>query len=67
MDKIVHISENDRSTPGQEHVAWDETFDAIRKTNWDGWMVVEAFDVAANCCSHKNMTENALNRGATCQ
>ena len=44
--KIVHISENDRSTPGQGHVAWDETFDAIRKTNWDGWMVVEAFGLA---------------------
>ena len=44
--KIVHISENDRSTPGQGHVAWDETFDAIKKTNWDGWMVVEAFGLA---------------------
>ena len=44
--RLVHISENDRSTPGQGHVAWNETFDAIKKTNWDGWMVVEAFGLA---------------------
>ena len=44
--KLVHISENDRSTPGQGHVAWDETFDAIRANDWDGWMVVEAFGLA---------------------
>jgi D-psicose/D-tagatose/L-ribulose 3-epimerase len=44
--KLVHISENDRSTPGQGHVAWDETFDAIRAADWDGWMVVEAFGLA---------------------
>ena len=25
----VHISENDRSTPGQGHVAWKETFDTL--------------------------------------
>ena len=44
--KLVHISENDRSTPGQGHVAWDQTFDAIRANDWDGWMVVEAFGLA---------------------
>ena len=44
--KLVHISENDRSTPGQGHVAWDETFDAIRANDWDGWLVVEAFGLA---------------------
>ena len=44
--KLVHISENDRSTPGQGHVAWDQTFDAIRAADWDGWMVVEAFGLA---------------------
>ncbi len=40
------VRARDRSTPGQGHVAWDETFDAIKKTNWDGWMVVEAFGLA---------------------
>jgi len=44
--RLVHISENDRSTPGQGHVAWDETFDALHAAGWEGWMVVEAFGLA---------------------
>ena len=39
----VHLSENDRSTPGAGQVAWDETFNAIREIGYDGWVVVEAF------------------------
>lgn len=39
----VHISENDRGTPGTGQVAWDATFRAIRKTGYDGWLVIEAF------------------------
>jgi D-psicose/D-tagatose/L-ribulose 3-epimerase len=42
----VHISENDRSTPGRGAVRWQETFDAFRETRYDGWMVVEAFGLA---------------------
>jgi D-psicose/D-tagatose/L-ribulose 3-epimerase len=42
----VHISENDRSTPGQGHVAWKETFDTLNEVGYDGWMVVEAFGLA---------------------
>jgi D-psicose/D-tagatose/L-ribulose 3-epimerase len=42
----VHISENDRSTPGEGQIAWDETFDALSKSGYDGWMVVEAFGLA---------------------
>jgi D-psicose/D-tagatose/L-ribulose 3-epimerase len=42
----VHISENDRSTPGQGHVAWKETFDTLAAVGYDGWMVVEAFGLA---------------------
>jgi D-psicose/D-tagatose/L-ribulose 3-epimerase len=42
----VHISENDRSTPGQGHVAWRETFDTLAAVGYDGWMVVEAFGLA---------------------
>ena len=42
----VHISENDRSTPGQGHVPWAETFDALKSTGYDGWMVLEAFGLA---------------------
>jgi D-psicose/D-tagatose/L-ribulose 3-epimerase len=39
----VHISENDRGTPGTGHVAWDETFAALKKVGYDGWLVIEAF------------------------
>jgi D-psicose/D-tagatose/L-ribulose 3-epimerase len=42
----VHISENDRSTPGQGHVPWKETFDTLHEVGYDGWMVVEAFGLA---------------------
>ena len=39
----VHISENDRSTPGEGHVPWPETFAAVRASGYDGWLTVEAF------------------------
>ena len=39
----VHISENDRGTPGKGHVPWDETFKALRKARYDGWFTIEAF------------------------
>jgi len=42
----VHISENDRSTPGEGQVAWDETFATLKETKYDGWMVIEAFGLA---------------------
>lgn len=42
----VHISENDRSTPGKGNVRWAENFDALRQINYNGWMVVEAFGLA---------------------
>jgi D-psicose/D-tagatose/L-ribulose 3-epimerase len=39
----VHISENDRGTPGTGMVHWDETFQALKDVKYDGWMVIEAF------------------------
>jgi len=39
----VHISENDRGTPGSGHVNWRDTFSMLRKINYDNWMVIEAF------------------------
>ena len=42
----VHISENDRSTPGEGHVDWDTTFKTLKELKYDGWMVVEAFGLA---------------------
>ena len=42
----VHISENDRSTPGEGHVHWEETFQTLKETGYDGWMTIEAFGLA---------------------
>jgi D-psicose/D-tagatose/L-ribulose 3-epimerase len=42
----VHISENDRSTPGLGHVRWAETFDTLREIGYDGWLMIEAFGLA---------------------
>lgn len=39
----VHISENDRGTPGTGLVHWDETFRALRNARYDRWLVIEAF------------------------
>ena len=42
----VHISENDRSTPGEGGVNWDESFAALKQVNYDGWLMIEAFGLA---------------------
>lgn len=42
----VHISENDRSTPGAGLVNWRETFQTLKETGYDGWLTVEAFGQA---------------------
>ena len=42
----VHISENDRSTPGAGNVRWDENFDTLKEVGFDGFMVIEAFGLA---------------------
>lgn len=39
----VHISENDRGTPGDGLVHWDETFSALAKIKYKGWLTIEAF------------------------
>lgn len=47
-DKLIHIhiSENDRSTPGQGNVNWEKNFTGIGKIGYDGWMVIEAFGLS---------------------
>lgn len=42
----VHISENDRSTPGEGHVDWKTTFQTLKELKYDGWLMVEAFGLA---------------------
>lgn len=39
----VHISENDRGTPGQGHAPLRDTITALRRLNYDGWLTIEAF------------------------
>ncbi len=39
----VHISENDRGTPGKGHVPWPETYAALKRTGYDGWLTIESF------------------------
>ena len=43
---LVHISENDRSTPGTGNVDLDTNFNTLKEVGYDGWMVVEAFGLA---------------------
>lgn len=39
----VHISENDRSTPGSGNVRWEETFRALQEIGYDDLLVIESF------------------------
>ena len=39
----VHLSENDRGTPGSGHIDFLEALTALRKVKYDGWMMIEAF------------------------
>lgn len=39
----VHISENDRGTPGKGHVPWEEVFSTLASKSYDGWFTIEAF------------------------
>jgi D-psicose/D-tagatose/L-ribulose 3-epimerase len=39
----VHISENDRGTPGSGHIQWTENFSALADIRYEGWMTIEAF------------------------
>lgn len=39
----VHISENDRGTPGDGHIPWDETFSTLAAIKYGDWLTIEAF------------------------
>jgi D-psicose/D-tagatose/L-ribulose 3-epimerase len=39
----VHVSENDRGTPGRGHVPWSDIYPALKKAKYDGWLTIEAF------------------------
>jgi len=40
----VHISENDRGTPGRGHIDFDEVFKALAKVKFKGTIAIEAFN-----------------------
>lgn len=42
----VHISENDRSTPGEGHVDFETTFKTLKEVGYEGWLTIEAFGLA---------------------
>lgn len=42
----VHISENDRSTPGAGNIQWERNFQGLANIGYDGWMVIEAFGLS---------------------
>lgn len=39
----VHISENDRGTPGDGHIPWDDVFAAFSDINYSKWLTIESF------------------------
>ncbi len=39
----VHVSENDRGTPGTGQVHWSEFFRGLKETTYDGYLTIEAF------------------------
>ncbi len=55
-----HISENDRSTPGEGHIPFAASLAALKATGYDGWLTVEAFgralpEIAAATCIWRDM------------
>lgn len=42
----VHISENDRGTPGKGQINWQEVFTTLKEINYNGWVTIEAFSRA---------------------
>ena len=39
----VHVSENDRGTPGRGHIDFPAAFRALKRSGYDGWITIEAF------------------------
>jgi len=42
----VHVSENDRGVPGSGQVNWTDTFAALKRVGYDGWLTIEPFSRA---------------------
>ena len=62
----VHLSENDRGTPGTGQVHWKETFAALQKIEYDRWLTIEAFgralpELAAATRVWRDLFDNPMN------
>jgi D-psicose/D-tagatose/L-ribulose 3-epimerase len=44
--KHFHACENDRGTPGNGHIEWNEVFAALRDVEYDQWLTIESFGFA---------------------
>ncbi len=61
MIRHVHISENDRGTPGKGHVPFDRITKALRSGGYDQWLTIEAFgrslpELAATTCVWRDLS-----------
>jgi len=43
----IHVSENNRGIPGTGHACSKEVFDAIKASDYTGWLTIEAFNEGA--------------------
>jgi len=58
--KHVHVSANDRATPGEDHVDYVTTFRELKAAGYDGWLAIEAFgswlpEIAGATCIWRKM------------
>jgi D-psicose/D-tagatose/L-ribulose 3-epimerase len=61
MIRHVHISENDRGTPGKGHVPFGGILKALRAGGYDQWLTIEAFgtslpELAATTCVWRELS-----------
>ena len=42
----VHVSENDRGTPGTGQVDWSSFFNGLKQSGYNGYLTIEAFGTA---------------------
>lgn len=61
MIRHVHVSENDRGTPGKGHVPFAKIFKTLRAGGYDRWLTIEAFgtslpELAATTCVWRELS-----------
>ena len=56
----IHACENDRGVPGTGHVPWKGIAAALKKTQYDGALVIESFDVQVQGLAEAARTWHAV-------